>query len=199
MTKDSSPAIDPRYDPVYQRGFSGSPAASRIRAVETPKQDRPSATQRADFQRAESQRADAQRSEQQRAAALRPQREERVDPFVVPPAKSVPQDELVPEPDEPQLRDEPPTASGLELRGNPWVATLWVVAVLLLTAGFFGTWRSQSIYVGATPINDMNEIVMFQVLQTLSPSLVLVGLLVLGGLFFLHAVSWQSRRRDEES
>ncbi len=189
MTKDSSPAIDPRYDPVYQRGFSGNPAASRIRAVETPKQDRTAAPQR----------AESQRPEQQRAAALRPQREERVDPFVVPPAKSVPQDELLPEPDEPQLRDEPPTASGLELRGNPWVATLWVVAVLLLTAGFFGTWRSQSIYVGATPINDMNEIVMFQVLQTLSPSLVLVGLLVLGGLFFLHAVSWRGRQRDLES
>ena len=194
MTKDSSPPIDPRYDPVYQRGGSGSPAASRIRAVETPKQERPLATQRAD-----SERAGALRAEPQRPAALRPQREERVDPFVVPPAKAVPQDELFPEPDEPQVRDQPPTESGPVLRGNPWVATLWVVAVLLLTAGFFGTWRSQSIYVGATPINDMNEIVMFQVLQTLSPSLVLVGLLVLGGLFFLHAVSWRDRRRDEES
>jgi hypothetical protein len=184
MTKDSSPAIDPRYDPVYQRGFSSAVAASRIRAVETPKQDRSAPPQRSEH----------------RAAAHRPPSEERVDPFVVPPARSVPQDELVPEPMEPEARDEPPTTTaGLTLRGNPWVASLWVVAVLLLTAGFFGTWRSQSIYVGATPINDMNEIVMFQVLQTLSPSLVLVGLLVVGGLFFLHAVSWRARRRDEES
>jgi hypothetical protein len=184
MTKDSSPAIDPRYDPVYQRGFSGTAAASRIHAVETPKQDRA---------------APPQRPEPQRAAVRRQHAEERVDPFVVPPAKSVPQDELLPEPMEPEVREEPPPTSGLTLRGNPWVASLWVVAVLLLTAGFFGTWRSQSIYVGATPINDMNEIVMFQVLQTLSPSLVLVGLLVLGGLFFLHAVSWRARRREEES
>jgi hypothetical protein len=28
---------------------------------------------------------------------------------------------------------------------------------------------------------------------------VLVGLLVLGGLFFLHAVSWRGRQRDLES
>ena len=176
--------MDPRYDPVYQRGFSGTAAASRIRAVETPKPDRTLPSPRPD---------------DQRAAALRPPGEERVDPFVVPPAKSVPQDELLPEPLEPEVRDESPATSALALRGNPWVATLWVVAVLLLTAGFFGTWRSQSIYVGATPINDMNEIVMFQVLQTLSPSLVLVGLLVLGGLFFLHAVSWRGRRREEPS
>ncbi len=188
MTKDSSPAIDPRYDPVYQRGFSGSAAASRIRAVENPKPDRAQPAQRTDTKRAEP-----------RATALRPESEERVDPFVVPPARAVPQDEL--ETVEPEARDEQPaaTSSGMSLRGNPWVATLWVVAVLLLTAGFFGTWRSQSIYVGATPINDMNEIVMFQVLQTLSPSLVLVGLLVLGGLCFLHAVSWRGRRREEEA
>ena len=184
MTKENPPAIDPRYDPAYQRGFSGPAAASRIRAVETPKPDRTRPSQRPDAQR---------------AAALRAAGEERVDPFVVPPAKSVPQDELLPEPLEPEARDQPPVGSALALRGNPWVATLWVVAVLMLTAGFFGTWRSQSIYVGATPINDMNEIVMFQVLQTLSPSLVLVGLLVLGGLFFLHAVSWRGRRREEQS
>jgi hypothetical protein len=187
MTKDSSPAMDPRYDPVYQRGFAGT-AASRIRAVEIPKPDRP----------AQPQRAEPQRPDAPRATALRPG-DERVDPFVVPPAKSVPQDELLPESTEPEPREDAATVPGLALRGNPWVASLWVVAVLLLTAGFFGTWRSQSIYVGATPINDMNEIVMFQVLQTLSPSLVLVGLLVLGGLFFLHAVSWRGRRRDEES
>ncbi len=181
MTKDDPP-IDPRYDPVYQRGFAGA-APARIRAVETPKQDRQTPPQRPEPQR----------------SALRPPGEERVDPFIVPPAESVPQDELLPEPVDPQVRDESPALSGLTLRGNPWVASLWVVAVLLLTAGFFGTWRSQSIYVGATPINDMNEIVMFQVLQTLSPSLVLVGLLVLGGLFFLHAVSWRGRRREEDS
>jgi hypothetical protein len=187
MTKDSSPAIDPRYDPVYQRGFAGAAPASRIRAVETPRDDRP---------------VPPQRSEPQRAAVLRPQGEERADPFVVPPAKSAPQDDLLPELPEPmesEARVDPSAAPALTLRGNPWVATLWVVAVLLLTAGFFGTWRSQSIYVGATPINDMNEAVMFQVLQALSPSLVLVGLLVLGGLLFLHAVSWRGRQSDNEA
>jgi len=179
MTKDGPPALDPRYDPVYQRGFASSASPARIRAVETPKQDRP---------------APAQRPEQHRAAPLRPSDEERPDPFVVPPATGS-ADDAEPEETEPDQREDAP--SGLTLRGNPWVAALWVVAVLLLTAGFFGTWRSQSIYVGATPINDMNEIVTFQVLQTLSPSLVLVGLLVLGGLFFLHAVSWRARRRED--
>lgn len=182
MTKESPPAIDPRYDPVYQRGFSGAAAPARIRAVETPRQERP---------------APPQRSEPQPAPVFRASSDERVDSFVVPPAKSASQDDLLPEADEPQLREAPP-ASGLTLRGNPWVASLWVVAVLLLTGGFFGTWRSQSIYVGATPINDMNEIVTFQVLQTLSPSLVLVGLLVLGGLIFLHAISWRAKRSDDE-
>jgi hypothetical protein len=183
MTKENPPAIDPRYDPAYQRGFAGTATPTRIHAVDTPKEDRAAAPQRA---------------ESARVAAHHPP-EERVEPFVVPPAKSASSDEALPESTEARDRDEAPTSVGLTLRGNPWVATLWVVAVLLLTAGFFGTWRSQSIYVGATPINDMNEIVTFQVLQTLSPSLVLVGLLVLAGLFFLHAVSWRARRRLEEA
>ena len=202
MTKESPPAIDPRYDPAYQRGFSGA-AASHIRAVETPRHDRAAPAQRAEAhsprtepQRTEPHRTDTQRMESQRGS-LRSPAEERIDPFVVPPARSVPEDDLLPEPTEPEPRDEAAGPSRIMLRGNPWVAVLWVVAVLMLTAGFFGTWRSQSIYVGATPINDMNEIVMFKVLQTLSPSLVLVGLLVLGGLVFLHAVSWRGRRGED--
>ena len=70
MTKDSSPAIDPRYDPVYQRGFTGAASPARIRAVEVPK-ERPAAPQRPEPPRASRTPQDAS-----------------VDSFVVPPAES---------------------------------------------------------------------------------------------------------------
>jgi hypothetical protein len=184
MTKDSPPTFDDRYDPAFQRGFAGAP--SRIHAVAPPKQDsadRPIA---------------APRREAARPPAAGTGRDaEAYDPFAVPSARAEVDDDAE-SPDAKREDAEETRRGGLVLRGNPWVATLWVVAVLLLTAGFFGTWRSQSIYVGASPITDMNEIVTFQILQLLSPSLVLVGLLVLGGLLFLHAVSWRARRTDDE-
>ncbi|MFC0680658.1 hypothetical protein ACFFGH_22740 [Lysobacter korlensis] len=183
MTKENPPAIDPRYDPVFQRGFAGAAAHARIRAVETPKEARPLA---------------GQRSEPPRAAGFRAPSEERVDPFVVPPATAAAHDEMLAEEAAPQTQTEFPVAGRMVLRGNPWVATLWVVGVLLITAGFFGTWRSQSIYVGATPVDDMNEIVTMEVLDLLSPPLMLVGLLVLAGVLFLHAIAWRARRAEDE-
>ena len=181
MTKDNPPAIDPRYDPVYQRGFAGSAAHTRIRAVETPRQERP-----------------AQRTES--SWSFRPSVDDRSEPFVVPPARSAGADEtVVGEPESPARDEAAPSPGGLVLRGNPWVATLWVVGVLLITAGFFGTWRSQSIYVGATAVDDMNGIVMMEVLDLLSPPLMLVGLLVLAGVLFLHAISWRAKTVDEEN
>ncbi|MDQ4138512.1 MAG: hypothetical protein M3116_06670 [Actinomycetota bacterium] len=180
MTKDDPP-IDPRYDPVYQRGFAGA-APARIRAVETPKQERPQPQQRPEAHR----------------AAVRPSSEERIDPFVVPPAESA-QDEFLPDPSVPQRREEPPASPGVILRGNPWIATLWVVGVLLVTGGFYGAVRSQLIYVGATPIDDgMNEIVTMEVLDLLSPPLILAGLLVIAGVLFLHAIAWRARRRVDD-
>ncbi len=179
MTKDNPPAIDPRYDPVYQRGFAGS-AHTRIRAVEPPRQERP-----------------GPRPEPSRS--LRPSVDERSEPFVVPPARSAgAEDAVVGEPESPVPEEAAGSPGWLVLRGNPWVATLWVVGVLLITAGFFGTWRSQSIYVGATPVDDMNEIVTMEVLDLLSPPLMLVGLLVIAGVLFLHAVAWRARPVEDE-
>jgi hypothetical protein len=186
MTKDNPPAIDPRYDPMYQRGFAGAAAHARIRAVETPKQERPAAPQRPEPLRT--------------GASSRQVSDERVDPFVVPPARSANQDELLSEEAPPLVREELPAPRGVVLRGNPWVATLWVVGVLLITAGFFSAWRSQSIYVGATSVDEINEIVTMEVLDLLAPPLVLAGLLVLAAVLFLHAISWRARRvvEDEE-
>jgi hypothetical protein len=183
MTKENPPAIDPRYDPVYQRGFAGAAAHTRIRAVETPKPERPIVSSR---------------PEPSRSMAYRPTTEDRVDPFVVPPAMTATVEEPAPDDIADQAREEQPAPTGLVLRGNPWVATLWVVGVLLVTAGFFGTWRSQSIYVGATPVDDMNEIVTMEVLDLLSPPLMLVGLLVIAGVLFLHAIAWRTRRVVDE-
>lgn len=187
MTKDSSPAFDARYDPVYQRGFTGAATPARIHAVEPPKLDR--------VPRPDS--AAASRTEPARQLfADRADEHDASNSFAVPSVRSAMADPAE-KANHGTSTDDEPRGGGLTLRGNPWVATLWVVAVLLLTSGFLGTWRSQSIYVGASPITDMNEIVTFQVLQLLSPSLVLVGLMVLGGLLFLHAVSWRDRRAEK--
>jgi hypothetical protein len=179
MTKDNPPAIDPRYDPAFQRGFAGS-AHARIRAVDSPR-EQPRPEPRA----------------QPRQSVQRPAAEEPGDPFVVPPARPPVADPL--DAVDAAPGDSPARPSGLKLRGNPWVAGLWVVGVLLVTAGFLGTWRSQSIYVGATPVDDMSEIVTMEVLDLLSPPLLLVGLLVLAGVLFLHAIAWRSRRGDEDN
>ncbi len=183
MTKENPPAIDPRYDPVYQRGFAGAAAHARIRAVESPKQERPPAPQR---------------PEPLRSGGTRQASDERVDPFVVPPARSATQDDLPPEEPPTSVREELPASPGVVLRGNPWVATLWVVGVLLIAAGFFSAWRSQSIDVGATSVDEINEIVTMEVLDLLAPPLMLAGVLVLAAVLFLHAVAWRARRVVDE-
>jgi hypothetical protein len=180
---DEPPPIDTRYDPVYQRGFAGK-AVPRIRAVappDTESTDRPRAPR---FQ-ARQQTPDVQDSTTPTVPVWRDDLDD------------VAHDGAAPAPEVTTDADGA-RAGRLTAAGNPWLLSMWVVAVLLLSVGFYGTWRSQGIYAGAEGINDSTGIIVYRVLELLAPLAALAGLLAICALIAIYAVAWRPKQVDAD-
>lgn len=78
------------------------------------------------------------------------------------------------------------------LRGNPWVAVLWVLAIALIAAGVAAQWFAQAMLTNARTVSAQTLYVVPAVLAELSPWLVAVGLVSLVAVVMLHAVRWRA-------
>ena len=144
------PAIDPRHDAIYQRGYQ------------------PGETSRPPVHR----------------------------PLIgAPPAAPGVAAEIneVPAFDTDVFQDELPRSAW-----NPFIAILWVVAVLFIGASTTLQWQAVTAsyagfsYSGTGPLPL--DMVIQQLSYQISPSLQISGLLTVAGLLFWHAASWRARR-----
>ena len=75
---------------------------------------------------------------------------------------------------------------------NPWLALLWVFAVVLVSLGVWGQAKAFELQTapwrGQPPVEDFY--VLPVVLGTLAPWLVAIGLVAAAGATLLHAVRW---------
>lgn len=98
----------------------------------------------------------------------------------------------VPTPD----ADEPPDQ--FEPR-NPFIIALWIIGPALIIGGLIlqvrtilGTYFSSG-FAGSSSAEVPIDMVMQQVIYTLSPALTATGLATVVGLLFFHALRWRSR------
>ena len=84
-------------------------------------------------------------------------------------------------------------------RWNPFIALLWVVALLLPAGGMVLQWQTVSGMFGNNSYSGNGEPPVAFVLQQFSylvaPPLISSGIVILGGLLFWHAWAWRARRR----
>lgn len=161
--------FDPRYDPAFQRGYSGTPATgarpTRRRADVEPSQH------------------DADYIE-----LFPPQSRETVRPAVEPApegADTADQEPMVP---------ETPVVAGspLAVRGNPFVMALWIIAAALIAGGLGAYWYGQSIFTSITEVEPATY-VLSGFLTDIAPWLVACGVLTAVAVVVLHAAAWRRR------
>ncbi|TFD83720.1 hypothetical protein E3T61_20615 [Cryobacterium lactosi] len=84
-------------------------------------------------------------------------------------------------------------------RWNPFIALLWVLAIVLPAGGMVLQWQAVSGMFGNSSFSGNGEPPVSFVLQQFSylvaPPLISAGIVILGGLLFWHAAAWRARRR----
>jgi len=163
-----SEGFDPRYDPAFQRGYSGTPATgarpARRRAETETTQHAADYIELFPPQPREAERP---------AAAV----ESAEDPGTE--AEAVP---------------APVVSSPLAIRGNPFVIALWIIAAVLVAGGLGAYWYGQSIFTSITEVEPATY-VLSGFLTDIAPWLVACGVLTAVAVVVLHAAAW---RRPEE-
>ena len=74
---------------------------------------------------------------------------------------------------------------------NPWLAVLWVLAVVFTIGGTAALYYSTAALNSPNLDNTVTFYVFPQLLQAVAPWLVGVGLATLSGVVFVHAVQWR--------
>ena len=81
---------------------------------------------------------------------------------------------------------------------NPFIAILWVVAVLFIGASATLQWQAVTASYGAFSYSGTGPLPLGMIIQQLSyqisPSVLTSGLLIVAGLLFWHAAAWRARR-----
>lgn len=171
-------SLDPRYDPMFQRGYQGAPPGSA--AARPPRPVHQSA-------RPVPPAADAQRRES--------------NPGQVPESPGL--EPLGPAPSaSPQSRPVVTTEIFGEGAGpvrrlripNPFIILLWLIGPGLIVVGINSTLLAFSERTFG-PITSSEEMALQQLAWTLSPSAVTVGLGIIAGLVFWHAAGWRRARQ----
>lgn len=84
-------------------------------------------------------------------------------------------------------------------RFNPFIALLWVLAIVLPAGGMALQWQAVRGMFGNNSYSGSGEPPVSFVLQQFSylvaPPLISAGIVILGGLLFWHAAAWRARRR----
>ena len=90
---------------------------------------------------------------------------------------------------------EEPLASPAEAleapRRNPWLAVLWILAVVFTAAGAAALYYSELALSTPNLDNTVASYVFPSLLQAVAPWLFGVGLATLSGVVFVHAVQWR--------
>ena len=170
MTARSDDEFDPRFDPAFQRGFEGQRATEGQRAGE-PRRSVPP--------RAEARPLEARPVAQPYASA---------PPIGLPP-ETARDESVVSRPEQADVAadsDQPP-------RANPFLIALGVVAVALVVAGAWGIQTAREPFLGGESASNIDYIGL-QILQTISPISIGLGVATAIGILFVFAVSWQRRR-----
>jgi hypothetical protein len=174
MSDDDGAAIDPRYDPAFQRGFDGE-VATGPRGQSTLR--RTAAVNPA-------------------PARLPAQRVEQVEPALVAQPAPLPTLALAPEPAGASFVEAAPLAvtSPRELARNPFVIALAALGAVLVAAG--AVWAYEGFATIVKNGGTRNE-VEFWAAQTMSfgaPLAIVVGLGIAAVLLVLFGRSWQRSR-----
>jgi hypothetical protein len=170
MTARSNDEFDPRFDPAFQRGFEGQRDGQRARDGDGRRSAPP---------RAESRPLEARPVTREPYASV---------PIGLPP--EVARDEAVVtasgQADAAAHDDQPP-------RVNPFLIALGVVAVALVAAGSWGIQTAREPFLGGESASNIDYIGL-QILQTISPISIGLGVATAIGILFVFAVNWQKRR-----
>ena len=74
---------------------------------------------------------------------------------------------------------------------NPWMAVLWILAIVLLSFGLSAAFISNSMMLAGN-FNSVSEYyVIPKTLESVAPWFVAVGLASVVGVVFMHAVRWE--------
>jgi hypothetical protein len=85
-----------------------------------------------------------------------------------------------------------PEPAVVSLEGNPWVKALWIIAPVLIFVGVVGQVWGQSQNSGQISNADVfTNFVLPQLMYSVCPGMIQVGLAALVGVVFLHAVRWR--------
>ena len=178
MSDDDGAAIDPRYDPAFQRGFDGEVATGprgqstlRRTAAVNPAPARPAAQRVEEF-------APSRAEQQAPPLALAPQPDAAVESHAEPAPVTL--------------------TTPRELVRNPFVIALAALGAVLIIAG--AVWAYEGFATIVKNGGTRNE-VEFWAAQTMSfgaPLAIVVGLGVAAVLLVLFGRSWQRSRRSTE-
>jgi hypothetical protein len=178
---NDQPKIDPRYDPAFQRGFTGEVETGRhphgaIRATQPPTQ------------------AQAQPSTQAPSAEPAPRRAAPLADAAVPPAYEVWPDETD---DAEFARDEvveADEAPARPLTRNPFIIVLGLLGAALVVAG--GSWA----IAGRATMTDTGSLASerdywyVQAALVGAPVTIAAGVLIIAGVLFMFANAWNHAR-----
>lgn len=78
------------------------------------------------------------------------------------------------------------------VRGNPWLRTLWLIAVVFTIGGLAAQWQAQLMFASSNPSNVVEYYVIPSILGTMSPWFTFAGLFAGIGAVFISAAKWRA-------
>lgn len=86
--------------------------------------------------------------------------------------------------------------SATEARRNPFIVALWIFAVVFSVGGVVLQWQASiSSYNRSFNADEIpTEVIIQQLVWTITPTMISVGAMTLVGLVFWHAVTWRAAR-----
>lgn len=161
----NKPRVDPRFDPIFQRGYQGGVRNTGVRQVS----------------RATSPPSPA------------PEPEPTATSEVPPPARQQHPDASVADPVQPMVITEYPASEPAKPRRslNPFIVLLWIVGPALIGGGASATY--QSAFRNMSGWSGPDQMALQQVIWMAGPAAITVGLGIIAGLLFWHAAAWRAR------
>lgn len=172
------PTFDPRHDAVFQRGYdpaasapSAAPPARAARRVSPPPPSRDLSTLQGDVNVLKS-----------RLGEVSGRDSGSVEEQATDAAGQAPLTPLVPD------------ASASETGRNPFIVALWFIGVAFVAGGVILQWQaSVSGYNSSFSADEIPvEVIIQQLVWTITPTMISVGAMTLVALVFWHAVTWRA-------
>ncbi|WP_022883595.1 hypothetical protein [Glaciibacter superstes] len=191
-TDGDEPTFDPRHNPVFQRGYdpaSSAGPARRARRARRAERSHPADPVSPPSSRSSSNREVSTLPSDGNVLSSRLGHESGRDPGQ---GEAQATDAAGHAPQTPRVDD----ASATETRRNPFIVGLWIFAVVSLVGGVILQWQaSVSSYNRSFNADEIPiEVIIQQLVWTITPTMISVGAMTLVGLVFWHAVTWRAAR-----